>query len=148
MKVLVTGSSGHLGEALVRTLNTTDHDVIGVDSVPSDFTNMVGSIVDRDHVQRCMKGVDAVLHTATLHKPHVFTHSHQNFVDTNITGGKEEEVYVRELFHRLYGAHLRKIPESEQEGVRSPDYELLEAGERVAVLEVKRLIRTPRTPEN
>jgi UDP-glucose 4-epimerase len=86
MKVLVTGSSGHLGEALVRTLNTTDHDVIGVDSVPSDFTNMVGSIVDRDHVQRCMKGVDAVLHTATLHKPHVFTHSHQNFVDTNITG--------------------------------------------------------------
>ena len=61
---------------------------------------------------------------------------------------REEEVYVRELFHRLYGAHLQKIPESKQEGVRSPDYELLDAGERVAVLEVKRLIRTPRTPEN
>ncbi|MBI3797107.1 MAG: NAD(P)-dependent oxidoreductase, partial [Deltaproteobacteria bacterium] len=86
MKVLVTGSSGHLGEALVRTLNTTDHEVIGVDIVHSDFTNMVGSIVDRDHVKRCMKGVDAVLHTATLHKPHVFTHSRQSFVDTNITG--------------------------------------------------------------
>ncbi|MEM8908786.1 MAG: NAD(P)-dependent oxidoreductase, partial [Bacteroidota bacterium] len=26
------------------------------------------------------------LHTATLHKPHVITHSHQDFVDTNITG--------------------------------------------------------------
>src|SRR5262245_24840576 len=33
-----------------------------------------------------MKGVDAVLHTATLHKPHVSTHSRQSFVDTNITG--------------------------------------------------------------
>jgi nucleoside-diphosphate-sugar epimerase len=33
-----------------------------------------------------MKGADAVLHTATLHKPHVSTHSRQSFVDTNITG--------------------------------------------------------------
>ncbi|GAP96599.1 UDP-glucose 4-epimerase [Leptolyngbya sp. NIES-2104] len=30
--------------------------------------------------------MDAVLHTATLHKPHVSTHSRQSFVDTNITG--------------------------------------------------------------
>jgi UDP-glucose 4-epimerase len=27
-----------------------------------------------------------VLHAATLHKPHVATHSHQAFIDTNITG--------------------------------------------------------------
>ncbi len=33
-----------------------------------------------------MKGVDAIIHTATLHKPHVITHSYQDFVDTNITG--------------------------------------------------------------
>jgi UDP-glucose 4-epimerase len=33
-----------------------------------------------------MRGVDAILHTATLHKPHVVTHSRQSFVDTNITG--------------------------------------------------------------
>ena len=33
-----------------------------------------------------MEGVDAVLHTATLHKPHVATHTRQEFVDTNITG--------------------------------------------------------------
>jgi nucleoside-diphosphate-sugar epimerase len=30
--------------------------------------------------------VDAVLHAATLHKPHIATHSRQDFVDTNITG--------------------------------------------------------------
>jgi len=86
MKVLVTGSSGHLGEALVRTLKNTNQEVIGVDIVHSDFTNMVGSITDRDYVKRCMKGVDAVLHTATLHKPHLFTHGRQSFVDVNITG--------------------------------------------------------------
>jgi UDP-glucose 4-epimerase len=33
-----------------------------------------------------MPGVHAVMHTATLHKPHVATHTRQDFVDTNITG--------------------------------------------------------------
>jgi nucleoside-diphosphate-sugar epimerase len=33
-----------------------------------------------------MPGVHAVLHTATLNKPHVATHTRQDFVDTNITG--------------------------------------------------------------
>jgi nucleoside-diphosphate-sugar epimerase len=86
MKIIVTGSAGHLGEALVRVLQNTGHEVIGLDIIHSDFTKEIGSIADRDHVRRCMKGVDAVLHTATLHKPHVSTHSRQSFVDTNITG--------------------------------------------------------------
>jgi UDP-glucose 4-epimerase len=86
MKILVTGSAGHLGEALIRALQNTKHEAVGLDLVHSDFTKEVGSIADRDHVKRCMKGVDAVLHTATLHKPHVSTHSRQSFVDTNITG--------------------------------------------------------------
>lgn len=33
-----------------------------------------------------MQGARVVLHTATLHKPHIATHSRQDFVDTNITG--------------------------------------------------------------
>jgi nucleoside-diphosphate-sugar epimerase len=33
-----------------------------------------------------MAGVRRVFHAATLHKPHVATHSRQAFVDTNITG--------------------------------------------------------------
>jgi UDP-glucose 4-epimerase len=86
MKFLVTGSSGHLGEALVRTLADKNHEVIGIDLIPSDFTNKVGSITDRAHVKKCMEGVDVVLHAATLHKPHMATHSRQDFIDTNITG--------------------------------------------------------------
>jgi len=85
MRILVTGSAGHLGEALVRTLEG-DHDVTGLDLLASDFTTHVGSITDRALVRRCLDGVDAVLHTATLHKPHLVTHTPQQFVDTNVSG--------------------------------------------------------------
>jgi len=86
MAILVTGSAGHLGEALMRTLLDAGHRSIGVDITKSAFTHEVGSITDRDFVKSCMQGVHAVLHTATLHKPHVATHTRQDFVDTNITG--------------------------------------------------------------
>ena len=86
MKVLVTGSSGHLGEALVRTLRDLQYQVISLDILESPFTTDVGSITDRSWVHRCMRGVEAVFHAATLHKPHVATHSRQDFIDTNITG--------------------------------------------------------------
>jgi UDP-glucose 4-epimerase len=86
MNILVTGSAGHLGEALVRTLRGNGHTVVGLDRVPSAETDVVGSIADPGVVASCMDGVDAVLHAATLHKPHVATHRRQDFVDTNITG--------------------------------------------------------------
>ena len=86
MRILVTGSSGHLGEALMRSLRAAGHEAVGIDILESPFTDHVGSSGDRDLVRRCMAGVDAVLHAATLHKPHVATHTRQQFVDTNITG--------------------------------------------------------------
>jgi nucleoside-diphosphate-sugar epimerase len=84
--VLVTGSSGHLGEALVRTLQAQRREAVGIDVLPSGFTHQVGSITDRDFVRRCMKGITTVLHAATLHKPHVATHRRQDFIDVNISG--------------------------------------------------------------
>jgi UDP-glucose 4-epimerase len=86
MKILVTGSAGHLGEALVRTLRDLQHEVIGLDILKSAFTTHVGSITDRVFVGRCMTNVQRVFHTATLHKPHIVTHSRQDFIDTNISG--------------------------------------------------------------
>lgn len=86
MKFLVTGSAGHLGEALVRTLQQMKYEVVGADVLPSPFTNYTGTIADRVFVKQCMQGVNVVLHTATLHKPHVATHTPQQFIDTNITG--------------------------------------------------------------
>lgn len=86
MRVLVTGSSGHLGEALVRTLRERQYEVVGLDLLESPFTTHVGSITDSQFVRGCMQGVDVVMHTATLHKPHVATHSRRAFVETNIAG--------------------------------------------------------------
>lgn len=86
MRILVTGSSGHLGEALCRVLGAAGHDVLGLDVLESQHTGVVGSIVDRACVRRCVEGVDAIVHAATLHKPHVGTHTRQQFVDTNVSG--------------------------------------------------------------
>jgi UDP-glucose 4-epimerase len=86
MKTLVTGSSGHLGEALVRTLQDMGHEVVALDRIEGPFTTIVGPITDRACVKHCMAGVRRIFHAATLHKPHVATHSRQAFVDTNITG--------------------------------------------------------------
>jgi len=86
MKVLVTGSAGHLGEALMRSLREQGHEAIGLDVLASPSTAGVGSITDRAFVRRHMQGMQAVLHAATLHKPHVATHSRQDFVDVNISG--------------------------------------------------------------
>lgn len=86
MKILVTGSSGHLGEALMRVLRGKGMDVLGIDILHSAYTNLTGSIADKNFVRRNLRGITHVIHTATLHKPHVATHENQQFIDTNITG--------------------------------------------------------------
>ena len=82
----MTGSSGHLGEALVRVLRGQGHEVVGLDLLASPFTTVTGPVTDRAVVRRCLAGVGAVLHAATLHKPHIGSHGRQAFVDTNVSG--------------------------------------------------------------
>ena len=53
---------------------------------PFPRLGVTGSIVDRALVRRSVAGVDAVIHTATLHKPHVITHDRAAFVATNVSG--------------------------------------------------------------
>ncbi|MBV8474800.1 MAG: NAD(P)-dependent oxidoreductase [Hyphomicrobiales bacterium] len=86
MTILVTGSSGHLGEALMRTLRERAVPAIGLDKIAGEFTDAVGSIADRALVRRCMKDARTVLHAATLHKPHVGTHAREEFIETNVRG--------------------------------------------------------------
>jgi nucleoside-diphosphate-sugar epimerase len=86
MRILVTGSAGHLGDALVRVLGADGHVPVGMDIVASPTTELVGSINDREAVRAAVDGVDAVIHAATLHKPHIRSHSREEFVETNVVG--------------------------------------------------------------
>jgi UDP-glucose 4-epimerase len=86
MAWLITGSAGHLGEALMRRLRELGRPAVGLDIVASPFTSRVGSVADHKFLREAMAGVDTVIHAATLHKPHIATHTSQQFVDTNVTG--------------------------------------------------------------
>jgi UDP-glucose 4-epimerase len=83
---LVTGSSGHLGEALVRVLGEGGHEVVGLDVVAAATTSILGTVAERGVARQSVRGVDAVIHAATLHKPHIGTHAWTEFVNTNIAG--------------------------------------------------------------
>ncbi|KAL8386844.1 hypothetical protein RB595_010348 [Gaeumannomyces hyphopodioides] len=87
--VLVTGSSGHLGRALMLSLHSHGHTPLGIDILPSETTHRQGSIADRSFVESLFRenpSLRHVIHAATLHKPHVGSHSKADFVDVNITG--------------------------------------------------------------
>ncbi|MCL1127348.1 NAD-dependent epimerase/dehydratase family protein [Shewanella surugensis] len=84
--ILVTGSSGHLGASLVIILKQRGFNVVSIDLKPSDTTDIVGSINDTKLIYRYMKGVDAVIHAAALHKPHIMTHSYTMFLESNTLG--------------------------------------------------------------
>ena len=60
----------------MRVLRADGHDVVGLDILASPYTDVVGSIADRAlRARAASTGVDAVLHAATLHKPHVGSHT-------------------------------------------------------------------------
>ncbi len=86
MKVLVTGAAGHLGEALAQVLTARGDEAIGLDRLTSPFVSRIGDIADEDLVARAVAGAQVVFHAATLHKPHVASHSRQAFIDANVTG--------------------------------------------------------------
>ncbi len=87
MTVLMTGSAGHLGEAVLRTLRGLDRDSLW-ESTSSRLPLPIAwarSSIGNSSANACA-GSKPSIHAATLHKPHVATHSRQEFVDTNISG--------------------------------------------------------------
>jgi UDP-glucose 4-epimerase len=60
-------------------------DAVGADRLPGLHTQVVGDLADRAVARRALEGVGAVVHAATLHKPHVGSHSRADFVAANVT---------------------------------------------------------------
>lgn len=82
-RVLVTGSSGRVGAAIAQRL-ALDHEVLGMDLLPGPFTNIVGTIEDPGAVARAVVGLEAIVHTAALHAPHVDTTPAARFIAVNV----------------------------------------------------------------
>src|SRR4051794_36966002 len=66
MKVLVTGSSGFIGQALVRRLRLAGHEVTGLDRAPGATTEHVCDIIDAERLNAIIAGSapDTVVHLA------------------------------------------------------------------------------------
>jgi len=85
MRILITGSSGQLGATIAQQLSA-NHEPVGLDITPGKWTQHVVNISDRETLFHLTKGMDAIIHIASLHHPQLATHSRQSFIETNVTG--------------------------------------------------------------
>ncbi|MXV51110.1 NAD-dependent epimerase/dehydratase family protein [Pedobacter sp. HMF7647] len=87
MKILVTGSSGQLGSALVNHLRSHKYDVLGADISPAQTTDVDIDVQNKEAVERITKSVNVVIHTAAIHGKHYeLNYPRIDFVETNILG--------------------------------------------------------------
>jgi nucleoside-diphosphate-sugar epimerase len=86
--VLVTGSSGRVGEAVAAAASAAGWAVRGCDRVPGLWTTLVSDLRDPQARRAALAGVQAVVHVAALHAPHVGHVPHSEFraVNVDLTG--------------------------------------------------------------
>ncbi|EHN68526.1 NAD-dependent epimerase/dehydratase family protein [Aliivibrio fischeri] len=83
MRILVTGSAGRVGRAIYIKLMRT-HDVVGIDKVPCSTVDYVGDIRDSSLIDKALKNIDVIIHTAAVHAPHVGLVSDSEFQSINV----------------------------------------------------------------
>lgn len=79
----MTGSSGRIGGAIAARLSLR-HQVTGLDQRPGPLTTAVGDVRDTALLAGLCAGMDAVVHTASLHVPDLAARSEQEFRDVNV----------------------------------------------------------------
>jgi nucleoside-diphosphate-sugar epimerase len=77
MKTVVTGSSGQLGQHVVRNLTTAGHDVLGIDRVanPSIRRSWVCDLSRTGDLFEAFAGAEAVVHLAAISAPNLMPDS-------------------------------------------------------------------------
>lgn len=65
-RILVTGSAGRVGRAVVRELTARGHTVVGFDvrPTPGVSESVVGSLLDAEQLTKAVHGVDCLIHLA------------------------------------------------------------------------------------
>mgnify|MGYP001041612261 CR=1 FL=1 len=97
MKILLTGSSGLLGTAVLNQAqrfgqqHNIDFEFVGLDVQESTFSasnfeNHVGSFTDAALMEKILPGCDAVIHTAAYHGRFLKDHTPTEFVEVNVGG--------------------------------------------------------------
>lgn len=100
--MLVTGVSGRVGRAIRSRLQRDGDDVQGLDRNPGPAVQWFADIGDEAILRRAMESVDAVVHTAALHAPHVGHVADSEFQRINVDG-------TRRLLALAAAAGVRRI---------------------------------------
>ena len=85
MKIAITGTSGRIGRAIHFSLCQSNR-ITGIDRSAASVTTHLGEIDNYALLIKAFKGVDAVVHTAALHAPHVGIHGDNEFYRINVKG--------------------------------------------------------------
>ena len=83
MRILVTGAAGLIGSSVAARL-AQDHDVIGLDINPGQQVHIVADCGDVAEWRQRVGSIDAIVHVAALHAPHVGQRSDAEFRRANV----------------------------------------------------------------
>lgn len=83
MRVLVTGAAGLIGSGVAARLRQ-DHDVTGLDLMPGSEVQIVGDCNEIAEWGPSVGQLDAIVHVAALHAPHVGQRSNADFRLNNV----------------------------------------------------------------
>lgn len=102
-RILVTGSAGMLGRALVKHLVSTGHEVLGVDLRPTPdqapgWRHHIGDVRDTALMTRAMAGASVVVHCAAALPSYSAEQNH----DINVNG-------ARSVFTASYEAGVKRV---------------------------------------
>ncbi|MBW2662681.1 MAG: NAD-dependent epimerase/dehydratase family protein [Deltaproteobacteria bacterium] len=137
MKVLVTGGTGFTGKALVSRLLDEGHQVVTLDYKEGVRTQdlrdwgaevVIGSVTDRETVNRCMDGVDVVHHLAAAFRELDVPDSYYRVVNVEGTRNVLEAAFDQKVKKFIYcstcGVHgnIDHPPGGEDAPIHAADY--------------------------
>lgn len=137
MRILVTGGTGFTGAALVRRLLAEGHETMALDCKEGiqdaelrrlGAEVVFGSVTDRETVDRCMNGVEAVFHLAAAFRELDVPQSHYDEVNVEGTRNVLESAIRHDVGKFIYcstcGVHgdIADPPGGEDAPIAPADY--------------------------